>query len=283
MPPLRPSRGRAVALPGLRVGVDRAARHRDRAAVGRAVGRRAGVPAGRDVRDPGAVLARVRGRAARDPRRHADGREGPRLPRRRSRRRRRRRRDAALPRLPRRGADVRARRRSSRAGPAAARRAAGCSSRRSRPTPGRSRWPRSTTRTRSWPASSSGGARCATRRSRRSCGSSARRGAGRGRRARPRAARAARALDGARPAGAAARPGAAVPAARPGAQPGRRQGDGPPAPRWRRSTRRCRRSRPTGVAGRELQRGRGPAVAAPAARAPLRVAPGMGARGGRRR
>ena len=56
-----------------------------------------------------------RGRA----RRHADGRQGPRLPRRHARRRARRRRDAALPRLPRRGAHVRARRPARRAARAA--------------------------------------------------------------------------------------------------------------------------------------------------------------------
>ena len=70
-----------------------------------------GVPVFRldaDVGDPAPVLAPLPGGAARDPRRHADGGEGPRLPRRRPRDRRRRRRDPALPGLPGRGADVRA-------------------------------------------------------------------------------------------------------------------------------------------------------------------------------
>ena len=62
-----------------------------------------------DVRDAGRAAAPLRAGAARHPAGHADGRQGPRLPRRHARRGRRRRRHAALPRLPRRGADVRAR------------------------------------------------------------------------------------------------------------------------------------------------------------------------------
>ena len=60
LPPLRPPRGRSVALPGLRVGVDRPARHRDRAASRRAVDVGVpGVPAGRRRARPGAPCSRA--------------------------------------------------------------------------------------------------------------------------------------------------------------------------------------------------------------------------------
>ena len=113
LPPLRPPRARTDALPGLRVGLDRAARHGHRASRARAA--RPGLPARRRRRRPGADPRRVPGRRARRAARHADGRQGPRLPGRRARRRARRRPDAALPGLPRRGAHVRARRAARRA------------------------------------------------------------------------------------------------------------------------------------------------------------------------
>ena len=114
------------------------------------------------------VLARLRGGAARRARRHADGGQGPRLPRRRPRRRARRRRDAALPRLPRRGAHLRARHAARRA-----RRARGAAGGRvlvqtlAPDAPVDPLRRRATTPTASSPASSSAAARCATRRSRR--------------------------------------------------------------------------------------------------------------------
>ena len=146
LPPLRPPRARAVALPGLR------RRCRSRATArgpsGSSTSCRVGVPVvparRRRARRRAPSLARVRGR-----RRAASSSARRWSPRATTSPTStlgvvaRRRRDAALPRLPRRGADVRARRRSSPAGPAAARRAAGCSSRRSRPTRRRSRSPRS--------------------------------------------------------------------------------------------------------------------------------------------
>ena len=81
------------------------------------------------------TLAALRAPPRRRAGRHADGGQGPRLPRRHARRRARRRPDAALPGLPRRGAHVRAdhaaRRTGGRGG---AGRAGACSCRRSRPT-----------------------------------------------------------------------------------------------------------------------------------------------------
>ena len=114
VPPLRPPRAGAARVPGLRLGLGRAPRRRDRAAgagARGAGGAAAGVPAGlrrgrgRGRRRGAAPLRRGAGRRAR---RHADGGEGPRLPRRHARRGAGRRRDAPLPRLPRRGAHVRA-------------------------------------------------------------------------------------------------------------------------------------------------------------------------------
>ena len=78
------------------------------------------------------LLRRFEAAASRGADRHADGRQGPRLPRRDPRRRARRRRDPALPRLPRRGAHVRADRPARRPG-RARRRAGACSCRRIAP------------------------------------------------------------------------------------------------------------------------------------------------------
>src|ERR1700753_4001377 len=64
-------------------------------------------PATRGPRPPRPVPARMRGGGERRPGRHADGRQGPRLPRGDAERDPRRRRDPAVPRLPRRGADLR--------------------------------------------------------------------------------------------------------------------------------------------------------------------------------
>ena len=80
-------------------------------------------------------------------RRHPDGGQGPRLPRRHARRRARRRPDAALPRLPRRGAHVRARHPAGRPRRRGATAAGSCSCRRSRPTRARSSSPPVTTPT----------------------------------------------------------------------------------------------------------------------------------------
>ena len=107
LPSLRPPRAGARALRRLRLGLDRPPRHRDRAPGGRARGD--GLPPRRRGRRSRPRARRLRAGAARRARRHADGGQGPRLPRRRPRRRARRRRDAALPRLPRRGAHLRAR------------------------------------------------------------------------------------------------------------------------------------------------------------------------------
>ena len=107
LPSLRPSRAGPDALRRLRLGLDRAPRHGHRAPGVRARGQR--LPARRRGGRPGARARGLRGGAARRARRHADGGQGPRLPRRRPRRRGRRRRHAALPRLPRRGAHLRAR------------------------------------------------------------------------------------------------------------------------------------------------------------------------------
>ena len=111
LPSLRPSRARAAALHEVRLGLGRAPRRRHRAPRARArAGRPRGVSPRRRRARRRARCCAASSRAARDPARHADGRQGPRLPRRDARRRRRRRRHAALPGLPRRGADVRARR-----------------------------------------------------------------------------------------------------------------------------------------------------------------------------
>ena len=116
-------------------------------------------PGGRDAAAP------VRGGRVGRPDRHADGRQGSRLPGRDARGRARRRRDPALPRLPRRGAHVRADRPARRAcrswrGGSRARADA------SLPRPARSRMRPGTTATGFWRASWSAGGRCATRRSR---------------------------------------------------------------------------------------------------------------------
>ena len=98
-------------VPGLRLGLDRPPRRRHRAHGGRPR-RRSAATCFRldgDAATPARVLAAFRRAREGILARHADGRQGPRLPRRRPRRGRRRRRDAALPGLPRRGADVRAR------------------------------------------------------------------------------------------------------------------------------------------------------------------------------
>ncbi len=113
----------------------------------------------------GSLLRRLRGGAMRRPDRHADGREGPRLPGREPRGGARRRRDAALPGLPRRGADVRADRQlAGRVGRGGHGRVLvqtiAPEARRDPCTP------HATTATVSSPASSSAGARSATRRSR---------------------------------------------------------------------------------------------------------------------
>ena len=97
--------------------------------------------------------------------RHADGGQGPRLPRRHARRGARRRLDPALPGLPRRGADVRADRPARGPGGARAAAAGTCWSRRPRRTRRRSRRRRGTTRRASSPASWGAARRCATRRS----------------------------------------------------------------------------------------------------------------------
>ena len=107
LPSLRPPRAGARALRRLRLGLDRAPRHRHRAPGVRARGDR--LPPRRRGGRSRSRARRLRAGAARRARRHADGGQGPRLPRRRPRRGARRRRHAALPRLPRRGAHVRAR------------------------------------------------------------------------------------------------------------------------------------------------------------------------------
>ena len=85
LPPLRPPRAGPDALRRVRLGLDRPPRHRHRAAGARAGrGRPSGVPPGRRhaARRP-RVLAAFEQAERGDPRRHADGRQGPRLPRRR--------------------------------------------------------------------------------------------------------------------------------------------------------------------------------------------------------
>ncbi len=130
VPPLRASRGRAVALRCLRLGLDRASPGPGHRAPGvRARGQR--LPPGRRGGRPRPRARGLRGGAARRARRHADGGQGPRLPRRRPRCRGRRRLDPALPGLPRRGAHLRPRHAARRArGPGRRPRA------RARPDPG---------------------------------------------------------------------------------------------------------------------------------------------------
>ena len=112
------------------------------------------------------LLARFRAAPDGAAARHADGRQGPRLPGRHARRGARRRQHAALPRLPRRGAHVRADRPARRARRArAARRPRARADQRAR-TRRRSPPPPATTPRGSWPASWSAAARSATRRSR---------------------------------------------------------------------------------------------------------------------
>ena len=196
---------------------------------------------------------RVRGGAARRPRRHADGGQGPRLPRRDPRRGARRRRHAALPRLPRRGADVRARRPAGRPR-----------------RPRRGARPRARADDRARRAVAGFAARhdaegflagelerrgrCATRRSRRSSGSSAprpspaRRGRGRG------------GARGARPCRRWARRRCSACAAASAASSSSRPATG--APRSPTSTLPCAASpRSASARGGGLQRRRGPAVA----------------------
>ena len=115
LPPLRPSR---AACPGScpDCGSTSVARHGLGHRAARARARRADErrcpSSGWTPTWPGSErgAAAIRRRACRRAGRHADGCEGPRLPRRHARRRRGRRLHASLPRLPRRGADVRARR-----------------------------------------------------------------------------------------------------------------------------------------------------------------------------
>ena len=153
------ARGCPSTLPG-RASRSSVARHgagTERLEARARAGRAAGVAPGRRRRAARRRPAGVRGGADRRARRHADGRQGPRLPRRDARRRARRRRDAALPRLPRRGAHVRAGRPARRPrGPRQRRRPrarAGAVARTRR----RSATPPSTTPTASSPASSSAG------------------------------------------------------------------------------------------------------------------------------
>ena len=262
LPPLRPPRARCpTTLHRVRLGVGRAPRRRhraDRDGAAEALGDpefpilRLDADAARGGK--GAVArtlerfeAAPRGRA----RRHADGRQGPRLPRRDARRRARRRPDAALPRLPRRGAHVRARRAAR--GPRRARRGGRPRARADarRPTRPRSSPPRATTPTASSPAS------CERREALRYppfaslirvvCSAE---------RARPtRAPRRARCASASRrgPDRQRARAGAAVPAARPRAQPAGRQGDASGARAVAAGRGRRRRGR------RERRRGRGAA------------------------
>ena len=139
-------------------------RHRaDRGAAGRAAGADAGLPPRlrhrrRRAAPTPASSPRFGEAAERRPRRHPDGRQGPRLPGGDAERDPRRRRDPALPRLPRRGADLRDGRPARRA--QRPRRGRG---RGDRPDPGArarraSRTPPATTRPASSPASSSAAA-----------------------------------------------------------------------------------------------------------------------------
>ncbi len=114
LPPLRPRRAAAARLPGVRLdhALARRRRHRaDRGAAERAAGADAGLPPRhrhrRRTRRPRPHPRRLRRGAQRRPRRHPDGRQGPRLPGGDAGGDPRRRRDPALPRLPRRGADLR--------------------------------------------------------------------------------------------------------------------------------------------------------------------------------
>ena len=174
LPSLRPSRARADALRCLRLGLDRAPWHGHRAPGVRARGQR--LPPGRRGGRPRARAGGLRGGAARRARRHADGGQGPRLPRRRPRRRGRRRRDPALPGLPRRGAHLRPRHAARRArGPRAPPAGAVLVQTLAPDAPDDPLRGRATTPTGSWPRSSSAAARCAIRPSRRSSASSARR------------------------------------------------------------------------------------------------------------
>ena len=117
--------------------------------------------------DPG----RIRRGGERRPGRHADGRQGPRLPRGDAERDPRRRRDPALPRLPRRGADLRDGRAAGRALRPRRRRGRGDGADAGARTPPRSRAPPPTTRPASSPGSWSAAGSSATRPTRTCCGS----------------------------------------------------------------------------------------------------------------